>query len=147
MEIEVKVKAGKFYYSNIVYDLKDWAFSKEIIDKLFELNPEEKAPVAVAVDIKKPNLKKVKSNNSNRKGKLKKYPDEMKSFIKREINNLTNSEIVDYINKKWKCDITPIRLASFVQYNRIKRAELKTLPPENEDSDFGSTELNYDEGE
>ena len=84
-------------------------------------------------------------SNSRSKSKNK-YPDEIKPFLKREINNLTMKALVDYINKKWKCDITYMRLNAFLNYHNIKRKPLKKLPPEDSDEDLNGPDY-VDDGE
>ena len=53
--------------------------------------------------------------------KQQKYPDEMKEFIERHMNQNSNQKLCDLINEKYDVGIIPSRLAAYMAYKRLKR--------------------------
>jgi hypothetical protein len=58
-------------------------------------------------------------------GRKPKYPKEMLSFVRENINSMTNDELVEELNKKFKVDINYAKLGGYMAWNKIKR-ERKT---------------------
>ena len=69
--------------------------------------------------------KKVTESHSKlpgkRRSRAKKYPDEMEAFVRENAETHSNVELVDLINKKFKVDITKIKIGGYMQRFGIKR--------------------------
>ena len=107
----------EFYGNTIRYPL-----GEEEEDGKEEAEPESK-PV-------KKRTRRIKIVTPNKKEPQKKYPDEMRGFVERHLNQNNNQEICDLINEKWDVEITKERLAAYMAYNKLKRDKNKKLHPQ-----------------
>lgn len=55
------------------------------------------------------------------KQRKSKYPNEMKGFIEKHMNQNSNQKLCDMINEKWDVEITVAKLAAFISHNKLKR--------------------------
>jgi len=55
------------------------------------------------------------------KRKVGKYPEEMKVFIRENMEENSNKELCEMINQQWDVEITKMRLASYMKYNDLRR--------------------------
>jgi len=65
------------------------------------------------------------------------YPAGLRNFCIKNIDQMTNQELVEAANEEFDLDMDYVRLASYISYNNIKRSkevkkEQKILPPEDD---------------
>jgi len=65
------------------------------------------------------------------------YPSGLRNFCIKNIDKMTNQELVEAANEEFDLDMDYVRLASYISYNNIKRSkevkkEQRVLPPEDD---------------
>ncbi|MEK6878248.1 MAG: hypothetical protein AABY22_01500 [Nanoarchaeota archaeon] len=84
---------------------------------------DENISISKKIDI----LKRLLNNEiiiRRRKAKLmysKKYPPEMYSFVRTNIKNMRNKELMQSIKKKFGIDLIYSQLNAYINYNKISR--------------------------
>ncbi|MEK0335838.1 MAG: hypothetical protein QQN41_00175 [Nitrosopumilus sp.] len=82
-----------------------------------------------------------KEKKKKSKGGQAKYPEEMIDFVRERMADMKNPELSEEVNKKFKLEVTPTRLASYMNYNDLSRKDIKKKPEPKEvtkEVDFNS---------
>ena len=142
-EVAIKIYETSFFTSHD--DAK--AFLKKITEagilffsvreKEDKKDPEPKPKLKV-IDFKPMLKKSVKKKAPVKKkvqGGKQKYPDEMEDFIIKNCVTMANQKLADGINREFNVNITLSKLAAYMQFKRIKRAELMEAADEEDDEE------------
>lgn len=111
----IKLENKCLKISEVIENLKNLDIEKEeLMEKIAKTKPPKFKHHISDIDKEK---KKKGYTHSNQK-----YPDKLKAFVERHMNQNTNIQLSNLINEKFDCDITPMKLSSFMNYNQLRRA-------------------------
>lgn len=66
----------------------------------------------------------VRNRDQTKKKGSKKYPDEMKEFIKSRMETTSNQDLIDLINEEFDLEITMTQVKNYMKYNKLRRVNI-----------------------
>ena len=101
-----------------IFQIDDGEIEKIYPEQEYEEEDEEDEKLTEAIPkVKSNNWKEVKPTKDWRQ----KYPDEMKEFVEKHMNQVKNPGLCEMINKKFDFEITTTRLSSYMYYSGLRR--------------------------